>query len=273
VKLTWDEDDPERILLTRRTLSRKEIEENDFKAYLASSSESEPEEDSTLPSKSKSRDRLRALLLSGEDDALPEGWGKNDADEGGDTDMEITFTPGLSANNGKADDEETTLEKYQRKMKEKKKKRKEDLKAQLPEQEADDKKKKKKGIDDDFFAAEEDGANEGTGAIDEEADDPPTKKTKSTAEELALVAASDDPSGEAKHFNMKAVLKAEKSKGKKRKGKKGRGGEDEKEVQEDFSIDVSDDRFKALHEDHTFAIDPSNPQYVALLSLCSLYTD
>ena len=62
---------------------------------------------------------------------------------------------------------------------------------------------------------------------------------------------------------MKAALKAEKTKGKKRKGKKGKKGEDddqELELQEDFSIDVKDERFKALHEDHTFAIDPSNPQ-------------
>ena len=41
VKLTWDEDEPERTQVTRRALTRKEIEENDFRAYIASSSDSE----------------------------------------------------------------------------------------------------------------------------------------------------------------------------------------------------------------------------------------
>ena len=45
VKLTWDEDEPERALVTKRVLSRKEIEENDFRAYIASSSESESDDD------------------------------------------------------------------------------------------------------------------------------------------------------------------------------------------------------------------------------------
>ena len=87
---------------------------------------------------------------------------------------------------------------------------------------------------------------------------------ESTAEELALLATSDNPNGEIKHFDMKAVLRAEKKNGKKRKGKKGKRGADdgENELQEDFSIDVKDDRFKAVLEDHTFAIDPSNPRYV-----------
>ena len=120
VKLTWDDDDPERNQITRRVLSRKEIEENDFKAYIASS-DSESDEDGSA-SKAASRDKLRALLLGGGDDALPEGWGKGGDD--GDADMEITFTPGLSL--AKNADEETTLDAYKRKMKEKKKKRKEE---------------------------------------------------------------------------------------------------------------------------------------------------
>ena len=41
-------------------------------------------------------------------------------------------------------------------------------------------------------------------------------RAPSTAEELALVAASDNPGAEPKHFDMKAVLKAEKAKGKKK---------------------------------------------------------
>ena len=99
VKLTWDEDDPERIQLTRRTLSRKEIDDNDFRAYIASS-ESESEGEGAGNGKSKlDREKLRALLLGGGDD-MPEGWGngfgENQDEDADDVDMEVTFAPGLS---------------------------------------------------------------------------------------------------------------------------------------------------------------------------------
>ena len=144
--MTWDDDDAERIKLTRRAFTRKEMEENDFRAYIASSSDDES--DAEAASKGKAdREKLRALLLSGRDD-LPEGWGKGfdgedvDAD---DVDMQVTFAPGLSEAKGAED--ETTLEKYQRKMKEKKKRRKDEMKEKAEEQKErpDDEEK------DDFF--------------------------------------------------------------------------------------------------------------------------
>lgn len=49
-----------------------------------------------------------------------------------------------------------------------------------------------------------------------------------------------------------------------KKGKKRRQGvvQGGKDVEDDFELDTHDPRFKVLHEDHNFAIDPSNPQYV-----------
>ncbi|KAI6028238.1 hypothetical protein EDC04DRAFT_151451 [Pisolithus marmoratus] len=196
VKLTWDEEDPERSHLTRRTLSRKDIEDTDFRAYIASSSESEdvPETSNSKVSKKGERERLRALLLGGSHDGLPEGW--EDAQEAGsDVDMEITFTPGLSVAKGTKD--QTTLEKYEQKMREKRQRKKEARKA----------------------AAAEDTAEPDPHA---EVVKPRTKRKKRSANN--------------KH-------------------------EDDSEADEDFSIDVKDDRFSALHEDHQFAIDPSNPQF------------
>ncbi|KAJ3479605.1 hypothetical protein NLI96_g8934 [Meripilus lineatus] len=281
VKLTWDEDDPERNQITRRTFTRKEIEENDFKAYIASSSESE-EETLSGPSKGKaSRDRLRELLLGGNDDALPEGWGNGEDEGGSDVDMEVTFTPGLSTS--KEDKDETTLEKYQRKAREKKKQRKEERKGRVADSHQG---AKDEQPHDDFFGVD----SEGEGSEDETvkssskgkkssgrkskgsipASDPEPRHV-STAEELALVASSDNPAEEPKHFDLKAVLKAEKSKTKKRKDKKKRkttGGDDE--IQEDFAINVRDDRFKAVHEDSTFAIDPSNPHFKKTKSMSAL---
>ena len=259
--------------LTRRSFTRKEMEENDFRAYIASSSE----DDSDTETKGKvDRDKLRALLLSGGDD-LPEGWGKGFAgdDDADDVDMEVTFAPGLSETKGAED--ETTLEKYQRKMKEKKKRRKDEMKEKAAEEKAGKGEPEEK---DDFFGddSDDDEAQEVPEPVQKKGKgktskgthtDPPdvaaAPRAKATAEELALIAASDNPNGEPKHFDMKAVIKAEKGKGKKRKGKKGTKttvGDDGEanELQEDFSINVKDERFKAVLDDHTFAIDPSNPQ-------------
>ncbi|TFY67132.1 hypothetical protein EVJ58_g1807 [Rhodofomes roseus] len=311
VKLTWDEDDPERIQLTRRTLSRKEIEENDFKAYLASSTSGSESEAEAAPTKGKGkskdaeRAKLRALLLAGDDDTLPEGWGRGKdlprGERGGeeDVDMEITFTPGLSER--KDDGEETTLEKYKRKMKDKKKKRKEEVverrkaKGGGDDDDDDEGRSERKVTGDEFFAGDsEDEGSEGGDEAEKrkqttkgkkdkkdkgkgkksrrESASPPPARHVSTAEELALLAGpSGDGANEPKHFNMKAVIKAEKSaklKGKKRKGKK--GAEEDNELQEDFSINVNDDRFKAVFDEHAFAIDPSNPHFKETKSMKTL---
>ena len=171
-------------------------------------------------------------------------------------DMEVTFTPGLTDDKG---EDETTLEKYQRKLKEK---RKEEAKEAAKEKEVQQKKKPKQPLDD-FFDAESESEEDaedrkkgkrGQKAKTKDANEP---RTTATAEELALLVTSDNPNG-AKHFDMSAVLKAEKKRGK--KGKREKHGANEQEMQEEFRIDVGDERFKALHEDHAFAIDPSNPR-------------
>ncbi|GAA5823102.1 hypothetical protein JCM11251_007487 [Rhodosporidiobolus azoricus] len=91
--------------------------------------------------------------------------------------------------------------------------------------------------------------------------------------ELALLVGSDDEDdvlgagGEGgRHFDMRQILKAEKAGGKKVKKGKGKGKkalakEEAEKVNDEFKIDVKDDRFKSLHEDFDFAIDPSNPRY------------
>ncbi|KAH7910970.1 hypothetical protein BJ138DRAFT_1113622 [Hygrophoropsis aurantiaca] len=286
VKLTWDEDDPERNNFTRRPLTRKEIEEADFKAYIASSSSgSESEGEPNVQKKSKgksgkkaaSRDKLRALLLGGNEDELPEGWGQDeDTKDNDDIDMEITFTPGLSEVRNDGEDE-TTLEKYQRKMKEKRKKRKEETKVKSTEIQPE---RQKPAIDDDFFdAGSDDGSESDIETKPRVKGDkkrgesmpaaPESARRETTTEELALLVASDNPNGEPAHFNMKSVLKAEKKhRGKKKKGKK--DVEEDNEIQEDFTIDVTDSRFKAVHEDHQFAIDPSNPRFKKTKSMAAL---
>ncbi|KAJ7038254.1 hypothetical protein C8F04DRAFT_1256269 [Mycena alexandri] len=243
VKLTWDEDDPERNQVTRRTLTRKEIEEADFKAYLASSSEDESDDENrNAKSKGASRDKLRSLLLTGGGDELPEGWDREQDEGDGDVDMEITFTPGLTETKELG---ETTLDKYQRKMREKRKKKKTEIKP------ADGGDEEDEFFDDGKVPAPTRAARGSAPAIK-------PSRSLSTAEELSLLVSSDKPTTEPRHFDMKAILKAEKQA--KRKGKK-RKTVAEDEMQEDFAINVNDSRFNVLHEDHAFAIDPSNPQF------------
>jgi hypothetical protein len=168
--------------------------------------------------------------------------------------MEVTFTPGLAESKP---GDETTLEKYQRKMKEKRKKKKTESK---PVEDT--------GAEADEFFDDDEGdvpapskkPSKGSKKHDTVSEDKPSR-TLSTAEELSLLVSSDNRDAEPRHFDMKAILKAEKQA--KRKGKKKKpaaGDEAANEMQEDFAIDVNDSRFQVLHEDHAFAIDPSNPQ-------------
>ncbi len=253
--MTWDQDDPERDRATRRTLSLKDIEENDFRAYIASSSDEEYEGEEKSTKKSIDRDKLRALLLEGGSHDLPEGWAGSKpsdlGDDGGDVDMEVTFRPALT---GGKDEDETTLGKYQRKMREKRKKRRKDLQESIEGEPSTD----------DFFARSEgeedsDRVTRSTGgrAKGGQRSEP---RSFSTKEELSLLVAPDRLDSEPKHFDMAAIIKAEKSAKKKHKGRKKKNDNDENEIQDDFVIDVKDGRFTALHEDHAFAIDPSHPK-------------
>lgn len=259
MKLTWDQDDPERERVTRRALSLKEIEENDFHAYVASSTDSSSDDKTRSTKKTVSRDKLRALLLGGGGNDLPEGWAgsktgdmKEEGDDD-DMDMEVTFRPALS---GGQDEQETTIGRYQRKMREKRKKRKQEIK---------DAGGGKAPADDFFVRSEGEGDSDGEslrgGRKDTRGEQRNKGRKPSTKEELSLLVAPDQPGSEAKHFDMAAIIKAEKKKGKKRHGRrKETSGDDENELQDGFAIDVKDERFSALHEDHAFAIDPSNPQ-------------
>ncbi|KAG7744766.1 hypothetical protein KL912_005276 [Ogataea haglerorum] len=125
VKLTWDETPAERLAMASRAFSQKEIDDMDFKAYLASDSE---ESDKEAVSKYKS---LVSEVLEKKDE--------------NDVDMEITFTPGLAGQEEEKENEETTIDKIKRKEKERRKKRKEKLKELKKAAEEEKKERKKAG--------------------------------------------------------------------------------------------------------------------------------
>lgn len=69
----------------------------------------------------------------------------------------------------------------------------------------------------------------------------------------------EDGGGGRRHFSFPAIVRSEKDAGKKRK--KLKKGKVEEELADDFRVDVSDPRFKAIFESHLYAPDPSHPQY------------
>eukprot|EP00178_Gracilaria_changii_P024246 TRINITY_DN730_c0_g1_i1.p3 TRINITY_DN730_c0_g1~~TRINITY_DN730_c0_g1_i1.p3 ORF type:complete len:722 (-),score=193.12 TRINITY_DN730_c0_g1_i1:8856-11021(-) len=80
VKLSWDADNPERVILKRRTVGKREEDELNLKAYLASSSDEEDDR------KDQAEEKRRLLLgaIEGEDEGEDE-----------DMNMQISFEPGM----------------------------------------------------------------------------------------------------------------------------------------------------------------------------------
>lgn len=274
VKLTWDQDDPNRAKITRRALTREEIEEEDFGGLVAASSDDESEEEledagdekkKTKKQKMKERkDKLRALLLA-DDDETGDIWGKQGSawqdeladirgqDKDDADDMEITFKPGLSAS-GKAEENLTTLEKYQMRMKEKKAKKKEKIELKRSGGDVVDKEDAEDKIaGDDFF-----------GGSDSE-DEQPQTKSKIAKRSLSPVD-MDDAAGlvedQANHFNIKDHIASEKAAAKKRKRtRKSKKGERELELGPEGFKPEADSRFSAIYSEPAFALDPTHSKY------------
>ncbi|CAM1503306.1 Fc.00g080820.m01.CDS01 [Cosmosporella sp. VM-42] len=295
VKLTWDmhpEEVSRKESINRAfSGSRAQIEENDLKAYLASDSDDDDEEDEDvveeaaedepkLSKKELARRKMReALGLSEEAAAKPKNGPVGE--------MEITFTSALTESEPKKDDkEETTIEKYKRKERERKERKRLEARARRegktveanePEEaeaaeaeEGDD-----LGFNDPFFtAAEPEEAVSKTSVRKEErrkkreareAAEAESKSARAHLEKVMTEDANDDQAEHLDHFDMNEILRAEKQKRKKAKakGKKGKEKATRGGLQEDFEMDVEDNRFKAVFESHEFAIDPSNPKFKA----------
>lgn len=84
VKLSWDVDDPDRVVLKKKAIGKHELDEENLKAYLAGSSDED--EDEGKPSASDIEKKRRLLLGAVEEE-------KAAGDD--DMDMEITFEPGM----------------------------------------------------------------------------------------------------------------------------------------------------------------------------------
>ncbi|KAK0386076.1 hypothetical protein NLU13_5913 [Sarocladium strictum] len=299
VKLTWDmhPEEHSRKESIKRAFSgsRKEIDENDLKTYLASDSEDESEDqeendvevvvaegaeaEPKLSKKELARKKMREAL--GLTDESSSKSSKREAVG----DMQITFTPALSANEPKkdADAEETTIEKYKRKERERKERKRQQAKAKRAGPDGEESEEEQHvstgaqeedlGFDDPFFTNEAPSAPSKASMRKEERLKKRAAREAAEAESAAekanlrKVMAADKSENQADHldhFDMNEIMRAEKQKRKKGKGKgKTKGGEDGEAagLQEGFEMNVEDDRFKAVFENHEYAIDPSNPKF------------
>lgn len=291
VKLTWDvaPDDAARKENMRKAFSgsRAELEENDFRAYLASDSEDEAghdaveaepevaEDEPKLSKKELKARKLREALGLG-----AEPMAKSSKLIGPVGDMQVTFTSALTSGDKKeaTEAEETTLEKYMRKERERKSRRKEKAVAKRNGDEDENGEEPAEpqedlGFDDPFFMTDEPPKPSKSAERKEERRRRREEKEATAAETAAQRAKlekimADEKTGHAEHldhFDMDEITRVEKKKAKKLKKKK--KGKDEVEdhggLQENFEMNVNDDRFKAVFESHEFAIDPSNPKYKA----------
>jgi NUC153 domain len=144
VKLSWDADAPDRALLKKKSFGKHDVDEENLKAYLASSSESEGEADlqasklgDGIKMDNKEEVEKKRMLLLG-------GTG-SDEDADDDMEMEVSFEPGLlekgedilkrkDERNGQKEESawETRLRRMQERKAEKKKARKEEFANQRP---------------------------------------------------------------------------------------------------------------------------------------------
>ncbi|SCU85246.1 LAFA_0D14664g1_1 [Lachancea sp. 'fantastica'] len=242
VKLTWDETPADRVSMAKRAFSQKELDEMDFKAYLASDSEdSEPEYNVNL------KDKLKALANQSAQVGDRSVFDKKSDEEQSDVDMQITFAPGLaeaddSKEGADGNTDETTIEKVRRKEKERRKMRKERIK-ELKKQTSEEKQKSKES------------------RSAKKSKSPEDTNSKSAAELELLMMDDEEQEGGSSinkkaHFNMNDIMRSEKEKAKKSKF------QDKRKITDDqFKPDLNDPRFSEMFEDHDFAIDPSQPEF------------
>ncbi len=278
VKMTWDADEPGRVVLKRRAMGRHEQDEDNLKAYLASASEEEQEDEAEI-------ERKRNLLLGGDEE--------EDEDEPFE-EMEVRFEPGMlekgeeivrQVEENKRRESETPWQARMRRMEErkaeKKQRRMERLRGEEEEEEEvvvdegpatfDHPFFKNTEAGSDFRRAQKASKKRKRMEVNEDAAEVAEKQRQAAELELLLV---DDR--KKKGSEMKQVLAEiesdddeDRTERKKKKRTRGRRRADMERKEKKLNaksatpsaLDTKDERFQGLFNNHLFAIDPTHPKY------------
>ncbi|XP_060074657.1 ESF1 homolog [Ylistrum balloti] len=299
VDLTWDETDHDRLKVTMRAPSKMDTAtEEDFKAYLASSSDEEANpygnilgasDDESHSEESENEDKhidkYRKLLQSIQDTEKEQ--------DKKDVEMEVTWEPGLKQVTEKIlkkkeeEKDSTTWEKYLVKKKEKKQKKREEKKMKEKEESKIKGKASKadnEAVDDDGEVAFSDddlpddfdmsgfqddlgdsGVKKGKKKKKKKIKEKLTeeeKKEKATQEAELSLLMMDEKEDDRRHFNLKDLVDDNTSKKKKKKKfKKKDLLKNKGKSEDDFKVDVADNRFTAMYSSHMYNLDPTAPEY------------
>ncbi|KAG9439062.1 hypothetical protein H6P81_019227 [Aristolochia fimbriata] len=276
INLTWDEDEPQRQKIMKRRFNSDQLDELEFKEFLASDDDEtdedneDIEESNALPDgeklqKAKKRDKYLALVQSGDG---------SDSEHSDLKDMEVTFNTGLEDISKKILEKkknkkvETVWEAYLSKRSEKRKARKKGAKVSSDDYSSDsDRETEVQSDADDFFIEEpsesENKVSHANSKNDMSKKAKQRKKQKDGNERVGL-----DKEQDATREELELLLADEHGvdhgvKGYNIKAKKGKGKKAKEMISEEKlpSKDIDDPRFSALFTSPLFALDPTDPQF------------
>lgn len=283
VKLTWDADDPDRVILKKRVVSKHEEDEENLKAYLAGSSDEE-----SKPSVNDVEKKKNMLLGTTEEDQAQ--------DE--EMEMEISFEPGMlekgeeivkrkQEREERRDESawEARLRRQEERKAEKKKKRREMIVARVTKDETnshddvEDSDEDPAFESDPFFSIDRD-----FGGAVPNADMPRRKNEKvnkkretarttkevlgkseeSDGEERIVDTLMQNDNGDIRTLATQKKMATADSESDDEKGvrkKKSRGKRRNQRSSGMPTLDTNDPRFQQLYDSHLYAMDPTHPKF------------
>ena len=241
VTLTWDETDPQREAAMKRAfdMTNKDDENDDIQAYLAMSSSEEEEGSQSNQQFSKETEENGSSY-----DKREEGMEMTFDDSKLQNDQNIINTDQYDT----MDDKMTPWEKYLHKKKQKQKIKREARKIEHNKNDDSDsdgeptslKKRKHKKIED----------------------------SPNHSNDLSLLVMDSDD--DKQHFDYKEIVKKESKRARKLRRKLER---EKSEVEENFKVDLKDDRFSAVFQSAEFNVDPSHPNFKKTESMLAIVAE
>ena len=230
VNLTWDETDPEREAAMKRAFDLADNDNDDINAYLAMSSDGEVD--------NSDQENTKECMDSPDEEQIGEmemNFSSNDAVNG---ELHNTNTKDESDNLAPWDKYLLKKKEKQKMKREARKKAKEALNEDSETEEATDKKRKRKKKQN-------------------------IEKEESNEFDLLVMDSDDDK----EHFDYKEIVKNETKQSKKRRKKEEKL---KKTQEENFKLDLGDERFSAVFEKPDYNIDPSHPNFKKTQSMLDM---